>query len=106
MSVTTRLHADGRNITVERVQDVEDILELNKVRQNEPQSRSSDFRHIASVPNIFLERWLNEEHARGNTMLRLWTPEFDKLVEQKLKDPDWRFLRTDNPSNPFHVGWR
>jgi hypothetical protein len=44
---------------------------------------------------IFLERWLNEEHGRGNTELRLFTPEFDALIKRKLRDPEWRFLRTD-----------
>jgi hypothetical protein len=40
-------------------------------------------------------RWLNEEHARGNTRLRLFSKEFDALIAQKLRDPDWKFLRTD-----------
>jgi hypothetical protein len=93
----TNLHLDRteHSITVERVQDVEDIIENNKRLQNEPQSRKSSFRHIASIPNIFLERWLNEELARGNTTIRIFGPEMDALVARKLKDPDWKWLRTD-----------
>jgi hypothetical protein len=30
----------------------------------------------------------------------------EKVVQKKLQDPDYRWLRTDNPSNPFHLGWR
>ena len=45
---------------------------------------------------MILVRWLNEEHARGNTHLRLFTREFNEtVVRPKLRDPEWRFLRTD-----------
>ena len=93
--IQTRFHTDHANklIVVERFQDVEDILERNKKLQNEPQKRGS-WHHCASIPNIFLERWLNEEYARGNTTLRLFTPEFDLIVQRKLRDPDWMWLRT------------
>jgi hypothetical protein len=55
-------------------QDVEPILERNKVLQAEPQ-RSDWGRHVAQIPNVLLVQWLNEEHARGNTQLRLFTRE-------------------------------
>src|SRR3954471_3015336 len=94
--VLTRLHVDRseEKFTWERVQDVEPILENNKRLQNLEQ-KSDWGRHVATIPNIFLEQWLNEEWGRGNSTLRMFTPEFDKMVERKLKDPDWRFLRTD-----------
>jgi hypothetical protein len=92
--VATRLQLRDGDLTVERVQDVEDIIERNKALQGEPQ-RSDWGRHVATIPVIFLERWLNEEHGRGNTELRLFTPEFDALIKRKLRDPEWRFLRTD-----------
>jgi hypothetical protein len=44
---------------------------------------------------VILVRWLNEEYARGNVQLRMFTREFDELVATKLRDPDWKFLRTD-----------
>ena len=91
MSVQTFFHREG----YERRQDVEDIIERNKRLQKEPQSRKSSFRHIASIPNIFMEKWLREEWERGNHGLKWSSPEMDKLVERKLKDPDWKFLRTD-----------
>src|SRR5262249_21342722 len=92
--VATRLHLNGGDLTVQRAQGGEDILSRNKARQAEPQ-RSDWGRHVATIPVIFLERWLNEEHARGNIGLRLFTPEFDTLIKRKLRDPEWRFLRTD-----------
>ena len=90
----TQLTLDGRDLIVHSTQDVEDIIERNKALQGEPQ-RSDWGRHVATIPVIFLERWLNEEYARGNTGLRMFTPEFDALIQRKLRDSEWKFLRTD-----------
>jgi len=92
MSVRTELHFDGGNMTVNRVQDVEDIIERNKRLQSEDQ-RSDWGRHIADIPNVIIERWLNEEWQRGNSAIRLFSPEFNALVKRKLRDPDWAWLR-------------
>jgi hypothetical protein len=78
-----------------RVQDVESIIEANKRSVNDRTYDDNPLgRRIASIPNIIIERWMNEEYARGNVGLRLFTDEFDKLVERKLRDPDWMWLRT------------
>ena len=84
-----------RNGTViaSTAQNVEPILERNARLRREPQ-RSDWGRHVASIPNVILVKWLNEEHARGNTGLRLFTREFDELVARKLADPDWAYLKT------------
>jgi len=75
-------------------QDVEPTLERNKALRG--QTQKCDFgRHVASVPNVILVQWLNEEYARGNTELRMFTPEFNELVARKLADPDWKHLRVD-----------
>jgi len=44
---------------------------------------------------VILVRWLNEEYARGNASLRMFTAELDQLIARKLRDPDWAYLRTD-----------
>ena len=94
--VVTRHHFDAgsRTFYAERVQDVEAIIENNKRLQNTEQ-KSDWGRHVASIPNVILEKWLNEELDRGNTTIKLFGPEMDALVARKLKDPDWRWLRTD-----------
>lgn len=93
--VRRQAHYDAadRKFTFEIVQDVEPILEQNKTLRSEKQT--GDFRHVASIPNVILTRWLNEEWERGNTTIRVLGPEMDALVERKLKDPDWKWLRTD-----------
>jgi hypothetical protein len=75
VTVQTLYHADGSAITVQRVQDVEPILEHNKTLRTIEQ-RSDWGRHIASVPNVVLEKWLNEELERGNVNMQFGTDEF------------------------------
>lgn len=91
--IATRVHLDRSAgvVHVERIQDVEPILERNKALQSIPQ-RSDFGRHIASIPNVILERWIHEE---GVNYLALPGEEFARLIRRKLNDPDWRHLRTD-----------
>jgi hypothetical protein len=98
-----RFHRDGKNIAIEHSQDVEPILEHNKLLRGEEQ-RSDWGRHVASIPNVIYVKWLDEEHRKGNTSLRLFTPEFDEIVQKKLQDPEWAYLRTDKPA--LQVGWK
>jgi hypothetical protein len=85
--------ADGRLIVASE-QDVEPVLEHNAALRAEPQRRDWG-RHVATIPNVILLRWLNEEYARGNVSLRPFTAEFNALVQRKLADPDWKHLRVD-----------
>lgn len=100
----TRLHFDSGNLTVENVQDVGDILDNNARLRATPQ-KSDWGRHVASIPNVIMTRWLNEEWARGNTTIRLFGPEMDALVERKLKDPEWAYLRTDSAQVQSFMGF-
>lgn len=101
----TRLHVDDAEgtFTFNRVQDVEPILDHNKYLQTLEQ-KSDWGRHVATIPNIFMEKWLKEEWDRGNLGIQLFSKEMDELVERKLKDPDWKFLRTDKSESSV-AGW-
>jgi hypothetical protein len=85
-----------RKIVTVSTQDVEPILERNKALRGEPQSRHDCARLVADIPAVILVRWLNEEYARGNTRLRLFTREFNEtVVRRRLQDPEWAYLRVD-----------
>jgi len=88
------LDRSERKIIAVTEQDVEPIVTRNHALRSETQ-RSDWGRHIATIPNVILTRWLNEEYARGNVQLRMFTREFDEIVQRKLRDPDWKFLRSD-----------
>ena len=105
MGVTIRPHLDpdGTRLVIEHVQDVAPILDWNRDARRDEQH--SDWgRLVARIPNVIYVKWLNEEYARGNTRLRLFTSEFDAIVQKKLADPDWAYLRTDKAG--LHSGWR
>lgn len=100
----TRVHLDsnGQDLAIEHVQDVEPILEQNKLLRTMEQ-QSDCAREIADVPYVILLRWLNEEYAKGNTTINLLGEEMKRLVAKKLKDPEWAYLRTDKPA--LIMGW-
>jgi hypothetical protein len=104
MDVRFHLDSNGKGITVQHTQDVEDILEHNKTLRGMEQ-RSDWGRHVASIPNVILTRWLNEEYERGNVTIKLFGPEMDALVERKLKDPEWKYLRTDSQQVQGFMGF-
>ncbi len=104
MSVSAQilLDSNGQDMAVRHVQDVEPILEWNKEARREEQH--SDWgRHVARIPNVILIKWLDEAHGGGRTDLRLFTPEFDEIVQRKLQDPEWAYLRVDRPA--LQAGW-
>lgn len=98
--VERKLYVDegAKTLTFVNVQDVEPILELNKAQRSEDQT--SDWgRHYARIPNTVALQWYYEEHARGNTTLRMYSDEWDRFVWKKLQDPDWAYLRTDKKAS-------
>lgn len=91
MSVATRLsQADGL-IVVERIQDVETIIDRNKYLQNEQQTWAGDWHHIGSIPNVIIEKWMNDE---GVNILKMPAEEWGQFIKRKLRDPDNKWLRT------------
>lgn len=102
MDFRVHLDSNGHDLTVEHVQDVNPILEWNKAARSEDQ-KSDWGRHVARIPNVIYVKWLDEEHAKGNTSLRMFTPEFDRIVQKKLQDPEWAYLRVDRPA--LQAGW-
>lgn len=103
--VLTRAHLDpnGEDLTVQHWQDVGPILERNKALRSEPQ-KSDWGRHIASIPNVIIVQWMNEEHARGHNVMP-FTKEFDEVIARKLRDPEWAYLRVDNADVQGFMGF-
>ncbi len=85
------LDSDGDRLTIEHVQDVAPILARNAALRR--CRRKGDWgRPIASIPNVIIVRWMNEE---GADVLRMSGEEFAAFIRKKLDDPDWRHLRVD-----------
>jgi len=96
--IETRWHEDvsaGQYI-IERVQDVEPILDMNKIRQNDGTdgyTPSKDLKHVASIPLVVIEQWMKQDGV--NFLAMPHGPEREKYIRKKLNDSDNNFLRTD-----------
>ena len=88
--VITELKLTDGTLAVRHYQDVEDIIERNKRLRSEPQ-KSEWGRHVATIPNNILLKWMLEE---GVPVFGMPAHEWDKFLRKKLNDPDWRDLRT------------
>lgn len=92
-AVATRMHfneADG-SFAIERIQDVEPILELNKARQAQGwdgYNASGDFRTDYELPLVVAEKLRNE---RGLDALN---KNHDEAIHRLIMtDPDYKYLR-------------
>lgn len=102
MEVRVHLDSNGQDLAVEHIQDVNDIIEWNKAARAEDQ-KSDWGRHVARIPNVIYIKWFDEERAKGNLSLRMFSPEFDAIVQRKLQDPEYSYLRVDKPA--LQAGW-
>ena len=89
--LATVFHYDelDRRIVIERWQDVEPILERNKRLYNDPDrgwSKSREFKRVATIPNVIVERLMREG---------IWNDE--RALARWLRDPDNRFFLTAPP---------
>ena len=94
--------SDGNTFAVQHTQDVEPFLDWAKAARDLDQP--SDWgRHTHRIPNVELIKLLDEEMARGNTTLRMFSKEWDEVFERKLKSGDWEAYRVDKPA--LMMGW-
>lgn len=77
--------------TLNRVQDVEPIIEANKRAQsnNDGMSTTREWRHIARIPDVVYLEWCK---TYGVDVLH---PEHSKLLTRLLSDPENRWFRVD-----------
>ena len=81
-------------LVIKREQDVQPILDANKEMANDGTkgfSKSGDFRRVASIPLIVIEKWMKED---GVNFFELQGPERTKYLRRKLNDIDNRHLLT------------
>lgn len=97
-----RIHIDGQSAVIEHAQKCDPILDWNAEARRDEQ-KSDWGRHIARIPNVLYVKWFDEEVARGNTTLVMYSEEFDQIVQRKLYDPEYAYLRVDKP--PLQLGF-
>lgn len=85
--VTTEFHHDqaADKVVINRVQDVEPILDANKRAFNDATRlpQKSEFRHMARIPNVVVERLMKDGTWFDPARLERW-----------MNDPDNKYFRT------------
>lgn len=81
------VNGEKGTMTVQRLQDVEHILAMNKVQKNNSQKGYGDsngFHKIASIPFIVIEQWFREGFD--------WYNSTDKERRAKLNSREYQHL--------------
>jgi hypothetical protein len=82
------------DVHIETRQDVEPILDLNKMQANDAdftrKGIKNDMWRYASVPVVVQMRWLSEYGSQNWPM----KPGNEKLLFRLLNSPEWRYLKT------------
>ena len=77
-------------ITIRRLQDVDDILDMNRIAFNSHTGKKPNYadsngnHHVATIPNILVEKWMREGFN--------WFKSTDKERRAKLNDRDYSKL--------------
>lgn len=88
---------DENGTSFEAVAPTDPIIEQNKAMRNhnDGYSPSREFRRVAIIPEILIQKWRNEEGWD------VYNPDHADKLAQKLNDPDYAFLRTADG----HIGY-
>lgn len=98
-AVATRMHYNDADDTfsIERIQDVEPILELNKQRQAQGwdgYSDSGEFQTDYELPIVVAEKLLNEKGL--DSLNKNHDAAIHRLI---MTDPDYKYLRAHGATN-------
>lgn len=84
-----------RAVHLEVVQDVQPWLERNqRLRNDEGYKRrgvKKSHLHVATLPNVVIERWLNEKRIPPNYLSREGAEAIRKILQH---DRDYQYLKT------------
>jgi hypothetical protein len=92
--ITTSFEYDSMTDTtiLHREQDISKMLDMNKALQNEDEHTKrgikSGWWHYANIPNIIIEKWLNE------LGVNVYDKDHEKKVYSLLNQPEYRYLKT------------
>lgn len=91
---------DGKLVGLEWAEDVEPVLEQNKRLQNDGTKgygKTREWQHTASIPPIMFMKFAMQRCGNSPEALKLINSRegFEEIVMKMIKDPDYRYLRTD-----------
>lgn len=87
-AMQSRIHVAGDVMTVSTTQDCVPVAEWAKERHNTGQHGSSEFRHAARIPQVMVEKYLNDNQITYHE----WSA--DKAhIRRMLQDPALQHFR-------------
>ena len=79
---------------IEYEQDLEPLIEFNKSLQKDDQYSKDGIKnewwHIACIPPVIQHKWLKDYG------IDIYNKDHWKAVMKKLREPEWKYLRTTN----------
>ena len=91
--VTTTDHATEEGLFIERTQDVEPLLELNKARKSQfwdGYNEDRSMQLVFELPAVIYEQWLKEG-------VDMFNPDHAEECERRMRDPNLAGFRVDTP---------
>lgn len=87
--VTTIYHDLGDKVVIQKVQDVDPIIEANKAQYNAASGWMGNMAmvHVGRVPKVVMDRWILEDG------INYLAPENKGLLLKKLEDRDNRMFK-------------
>jgi hypothetical protein len=95
---TTKIRVIDGKVHVYREQDAEPIVEMNRQQRSTPERKFAghSFRQVGRLPNVFVEKIINQRFGRG--FARLGARERWDMIKEEirrvLKNPDYKDFRT------------
>lgn len=87
---TELMHVSDDELTVQRIADVEPVIDWNKAYQNDNPSGmgpTREWKHVARIPVTVVFEWI-QRYGVDPTQ-----KENRQLLMRLLNDPEWRYLR-------------
>ena len=91
MSVWFEADENNKKFHIHHTQDVTGVLEKNKQLQNADEYKragiKAGWQHVAHIPDVVVMQWWKEG-------IDVFNPDHLPAVKRKLRDPQYRHLRT------------
>lgn len=89
---------EGEQFHIEKVQDVEPILDANRRDRNSGANDNGWLRHVARIPMIVHLQWLNEGFDCQD-------PNNRSALMRRLNSSEWQYLRTSTTTLRENEDW-
>ena len=108
-NVMTSIDRDDGKTVIRTQQDVEPIIEANKLGQtsgHDGYSHDRSMRHVAEIPVNIINKWMKDDGKLPSYFFQtMGKHEKAAYIRKKLADPNWAYLKAFGPAaNRIYFG--